>query len=413
MNVPVPLRRLLQTIRGAGGRGWVVGGSVRDHLLGQPPKDLDVEVHALPADQLEPLLGRFGPVSAVGRSFGVFKLRVGDEEYDISLPQPGRARTPQGEPVVIAGDPHLGIVEALRRRDLTINAIAYDPLADAFADPFDGRGDLERGTLRAVDDGTFADDPLRVLRVMQFAGRLGFTADPALAALCRRLPIGDLPGERLLTEFEKLLLKSPRPSVGLVAARAADIFPRLLPALAAADGPELAAALDRAASIRRQHQPPLALMLATLLHRCAPTDATAILDRLKVFKQGGHPLRQRVLRAVEDWPRLAAAGCDDRTLGWVAEGGEVALAARVAWAVTGANGPLAQLARAEALGIARKPVPPLLKGRDLGAAGIPPGPWMGRVLQRVRTAQLDGTIADKEHAIEVAIRLWREEGGAD
>ena len=122
MNLPEPLLALLQHISAAGGRGWLVGGSIRDHLLGSRPKDLDIEVHGLEAEALRRALSRLGPVKAVGRSFGVFKLRLGQDELDISLPQPGRSRTPQGQTVEIAGDPHMGITEALRRRDLTINA---------------------------------------------------------------------------------------------------------------------------------------------------------------------------------------------------------------------------------------------------------------------------------------------------
>ncbi|MEL6349690.1 MAG: hypothetical protein AAFV53_41685, partial [Myxococcota bacterium] len=236
MNLPEVIVTLCERVRDAGGQAWLVGGSVRDHLLGRSPKDLDVEVHRLAADALRPILRRLGHVKAVGRSFGVFKLRIRKREYDVSLPQPGRATTPQGEPIQIAGDPFLGIDEALRRRDLTINAIAYDPLSDDYADPYDGRGDLQRRVLRAVDPTTFTDDPLRVLRVMQFAGRFDFSVDPALVTLCRALPIADLPGERLLTEFEKLLLRSARPSVGVQAGVDLAIFSRLLPMLALPDG---------------------------------------------------------------------------------------------------------------------------------------------------------------------------------
>ncbi|MFT4975213.1 MAG: tRNA nucleotidyltransferase (CCA-adding enzyme) [Myxococcota bacterium] len=408
MNLPSKLIPLLATIREAGGRAWLVGGSVRDHLLGLTPKDLDIEVHHLSAEALEALLARQGRVNAVGRSFGVFKLRLGRDELDIGLPQSGRARTPQGEPIVVAGDPDMGIVEALRRRDLTINAIAYDPLNGEYADPFDGRADLKRQVLDAVDEQTFSEDPLRVLRVMQLAGRLGFTIAPRLARLCQTLPIAELPGERLLVEFEKLLLKSPLPSIGLRAAREADIFPRLLPALAEADGPALDSALDRAVAERRRQDPPLALMLAVLLHRCEPEGVVAILDRLKVFTLNRYPLRQRIVHATAQWPSLTTP-TSDRELCWMAESGELALTARVAWAATGDELPRALLLRAGALGIAHKPLPPLIRGRDLGEQGIPPGPWMGTLLRRVRTAQLDGTIQDKEDALAMSMRLWRDE----
>ena len=415
MNLPAPLQALLQHVSAAGGRGWLVGGSIRDHLLGKRPKDLDIEVHGLEAAALKRTLSALGPVKAVGRSFGVFKLRLGRDELDISLPQPGRSRTPQGQAVQIAGDPHMGITEALRRRDLTINAIAYDPLSNEYADPFDGRGDLSRRILRAVDEHTFADDPLRVLRVMQFAGRLGFAPTPALSALCRSLPIEDLPSERLLTEFEKLLLKSPRPSIGLAAAREADIFARLFPALDAVEPAALDAALDAAAAVRRQYQPPLALMLATLLHRCTSEDTEAILDRLKVFTMGGYPMRKRVGYAAAHWRELAQGPVTDVRLRWMAEDGEVELTARVAQAVTGRAETTDILHHAVTMGIARRRLPPLLKGRDLSAQGIPPGPWMGDILRRVRSAQLDGTICNKEQATRLSVRLWKEDtpqGGA-
>lgn len=415
MNLPTPLKALLQHISAAGGRGWLVGGSIRDHLLGSRPKDLDIEVHGLEAEALRHALSGLGPLKAVGRSFGVFKLRLGQDELDISLPQPGRSRTPQGQTVEIAGDPHMGITEALRRRDLTINAIAYDPLADAYADPFDGRGDLSRRVLRAVDEHTFADDPLRVLRVMQFAGRLGFSPTPELSALCRQLPIADLPGERLLTEFEKLLLKSPRPSTGLAAAREANIFARLFPALDAVEPAILDAALDAAAAARRQYTPSLALMLATLLHRCSPEDTEDILDRLKVFTMGGYPMRKRVCYAAAHWSELTQEPVSDARLRWMAEDGEVELTARVAVAAAGRAETTGILHRAVAMGISRRRKPALLKGRDLSAQGIPPGPWMGDILRRVRAAQLDGTIHNKEQAALLSVRLWKEHthrGGA-
>ena len=412
MNLPPILQTLAQRARSAGGRAWIVGGSVRDHLLGRSPKDLDVEVHGIDADALEDMLRALGRVKAVGRSFGVFKLTADRHEYDVSLPQPGRAATPQGEPIVIAGDPHLGMDEALRRRDLTINAIAYDPLTGDYADPFGGRADLAAGVLRAVDPTTFGDDPLRVLRVVQFAARFGFSVDPALVDLCRALPISDLPGERLCTEWEKLLLKGPRPSVGLQAARAMDVLPRILPTLAAADGPALDAALDRAAAQRREAPQPLALLWATFLHRCEPDSAAAVLDRLRIFTAGGYPLRSRVLHAVGAWPALLEEAVTDTALRWMAEDGEVDLVARVALAATGDARAEAVRRRAGGLGIATRPLPPLLQGRDLQDEGIPPGPWMGRILRGVRAEQLEGRLTDREAARLLAVQLWKRENNS-
>lgn len=414
MNLPTVIVTLCRRVRDAGGQAWLVGGSVRDHLLGKTPKDLDVEVHRIPADDLRGLLRRLGRVKAVGRSFGVFKLRAGDREYDVSLPQPGRATTPQGEPIHIEGDPFLGITEALRRRDLTINAIAYDPLSKTYADPFHGRDDLTHQRLRAVDPDTFVDDPLRVLRVMQFAGRFDFRVDPALVDLCQQLPIEDLPGERLLTEFEKLLLRSARPSVGLEAGVSVAIFSRLLPMLPLPDP----AALDRAAEMRSacgDAPRPLALMLTVLLHRCGTAAAEAVLDRLKVFTMAGYPLRKRVLHASQAWSQLApTATVRDVTLRQLAEDGELALIARAAWAITDGDTAQAALQRGLAMGIGHRPLPPLIKGRDLNPLGIPPGPHMGDLLRAVRAEQIAGRVQTAEDALTLVAALWaaRNDDGA-
>src|SRR5204863_8959806 len=118
---------------------------------------------------------------------------------------------------VVVGDPDMSIEEAARRRDFTINAISWDPLTGEYFDPFDGRGDLQRRVLRMVDADTFADDSLRVLRVVQFAARLEFDVDERTRELCRRIPLDDLPSERVWGEIEKLLFAG-RPSTGFALA---------------------------------------------------------------------------------------------------------------------------------------------------------------------------------------------------
>ncbi len=402
MEIPDPVRALCASIQRAGGEAWLVGGCVRDHLLGKPPKDLDIEVHQLPAPDLEAVLRRAGRVKTVGRSFGVFKLRLGKLELDIGLPQVGGQRAAEGE-IVVQGDPYISLPQSARRRDLTINAIAYDPLTDTYADPFDGRGDLAARRLRMVDPETFVEDPLRVLRVMQFAARFEFTVSADLAALCRATPIDNLPAERVWIELEKLLLKPERPSIGLTVAGQLDILSRLMPALAAVSDEGLGAALDAAAARRDAVTSPIALMLAVLLHRC-PQAAEAILDDLKVFTVAGYPVRARVLHTVSSWSRLHAP-ISDAALRWLAEDGEVSLIAQTAMAVGAAHARQA-LDRARLLGIEHRPMPALIKGRDLTSQGIPPGPQMGKILRQVRVAQLDGDIHDRADATALVQRLW-------
>ncbi|MBP1605928.1 MAG: cca, partial [Acidobacteria bacterium] len=143
-------------VREAGGRALIVGGWVRDRLLGHPSKDIDLEVYGLPAEPLRRVLELMGPVNTVGEAFTVFKVA----ELDVALPRRESKVARGHRGFEVTGDPFLSVDEATRRRDFTINAIAWDPLDDVYLDPFGGRSDLERRILRIVDPGTFGDDSL-------------------------------------------------------------------------------------------------------------------------------------------------------------------------------------------------------------------------------------------------------------
>src|SRR5215470_16283948 len=193
---------IAESIRTAGGRALVVGGWVRDRLLEVPSTNVDIEVFGVPADHLRTLLERFGRVEAVGASFQVYK--VGD--VDVSLPRRDSKAGRGHRGFAVSGDPSMSIEEAARRRDFTINAIAWDPLTGEYLDPYHGRVDLERRLLRVVDAETFGDDSLRVLRALQFAARFDLELDDTTRSLCRATPLDDLAAERIWGEIEKLLL---------------------------------------------------------------------------------------------------------------------------------------------------------------------------------------------------------------
>jgi tRNA nucleotidyltransferase (CCA-adding enzyme) len=223
---------LARGARDAGGRALVVGGWVRDRLLGRTSKDLDIEVFGVPADRLLVLLERLGRVDTVGESFTVYKL----ENIDVSLPRRD-SKTGRGHKgFTVEGDPKLSYREAARRRDFTINAISQDPLTNELIDPFNGRGDLDARVLRAVDPVTFVEDSLRVLRALQFAARFELTVDDETKALCRSLPLDDLPSERIWGEIEKLLLQAERPSIGFTLALELGVIDRLFPEMKALVG---------------------------------------------------------------------------------------------------------------------------------------------------------------------------------
>lgn len=220
---------LARHLRRRGGRALLVGGVVRDLLRGLPSKDFDLEVYGLPLDRLEAALSELGEVISVGRAFGVLKVKGLDADFSIPRRDSKTGRGHRG--FVVDLDPDLDFAQAARRRDLTVNSIAYDPLTGEILDPFEGRRDLERGVLRATDPSTFTEDSLRALRVAQFRARLEMEPDAELVALCAGLDLSDLPGERLFEEVKKLLLKARRPSLGfdfLESTRLLRFFPELL-----------------------------------------------------------------------------------------------------------------------------------------------------------------------------------------
>ena len=218
MKLPPPLLAALAALRSAGGRPRVVGGSVRDWLLGLEPKDFDIEVYGMDYETLGRALAPFGPTDLVGRSFGVIKVRLAGAEYDFSLPR-RESKTGAGHRgFAVAPDPALTEMEAAARRDFTINAIAYDPLEDRILDFHDGAGDLKKKVLRHTSPA-FTEDPLRVLRAFQLAARFELTLAPETAALCRTIrdTYPELPVERVWGEWDKWATKAAKPSFGLIA----------------------------------------------------------------------------------------------------------------------------------------------------------------------------------------------------
>jgi len=441
---------IARAVRAAGGRALLVGGRVRDELLGLPSKDLDLEVFGLPADVLRALLARFGRVEAVGEQFAVYKLGP----IDVSLPR-RESKTGRGHKgFTIEGDPHLSFEEAARRRDFTINAISRDPLTSEIVDPFGGRHDLERRILRAVDARTFADDSLRVLRALQFAARFELTVSDDTKALCRSLPLDDLPSERVWGEVEKLLLVARRPSIGFALALELGVIDRLWPELQALVGcpqepewhPEgdvwvhTLMVIDQARSRLEEltRGPAAAMMLGAVCHdlgkpattavidgrirspgheEAGVAPATSLLDRLNVHSLDGYDVRRAVLGLVAHHLKptafhKSATPVSDGAFRRLAQKVDLELLARFARAdCHGRTGMFDCSAmdwfvdRARALGVEHQPPAPLVLGRHLIPMGVEPGPRMGALLKQIYERQLDGEIATLEEGLTLAQRM--------
>lgn len=218
-TVPLPDRRvaevtgtLCRAVRDEGGVAHLVGGCVRDAALGRPITDVDIEVFGLPVERLEALLGTIVGFSLVGASFGVFKVH--GLPIDVSVPRRERKIGQGHRAFEIDANPDLDPAEAAARRDFTVNAIAWNPLTGDVVDPYDGLGDLDRGVLRHTSH-QFAEDPLRVLRGMQFVARFALRPDPATVRLCRTIEPEGLAAERLYDEWRKLLVQGVQIGAGL------------------------------------------------------------------------------------------------------------------------------------------------------------------------------------------------------
>jgi tRNA nucleotidyltransferase (CCA-adding enzyme) len=236
MTLPPPLLAALAALRSAGGRPRLVGGCVRDWLLGLEPKDFDIEVYGLDYEKMGRALAPFGPTDLVGRSFGVLKVRLAGAEYDFSLPR-RESKTGAGHRgFAVEPDPELTEAEAAARRDFTVNAIAYDPFDQRLLDFHGGADDLKKKILRHTGPA-FVEDPLRVLRAFQLAARFDFTLAPETAALSRSISAsyGELALERVWGEWAKWATKAAKPSRGLDVLKATGWL-RHFPEIAALDG---------------------------------------------------------------------------------------------------------------------------------------------------------------------------------
>lgn len=218
------LNLLLTTIKKAHGLGILVGGCVRDHLLGHGAADIDIEVYGIDADPLENLLAKHFSVMAVGKSFGIFKVIIDHEgikeTFDVALPRRENKSGQGHKGFVITTDPFMNFKDAAARRDFTINAMGLEPISQTILDPHQGRDHLAQKKLRHVSKA-FSEDPLRVFRAAQFCARFDLDLDESTILLCQQLEpeLKTLSLERIFGEMKKLLL-AKKPSRGLLVLQA-------------------------------------------------------------------------------------------------------------------------------------------------------------------------------------------------
>ena len=220
IRIPRGLKEAIALLNEIGGESRLVGGCVRDALLGNEPSDFDVEVYGLEIEAIVGALRKIGRTDLVGKSFAVIKLWTRGTEYDFTVPRTECKSGTGHRGFEVKANPKLEPEVALKRRDFTINALQYDPNKGVVIDYFGGWDDLKKGVLRHISKA-FSEDPLRALRAIQFAGRFGLLLDPSTAQLCRDMKreYSSLAIERVWGEWCKWSTKSILPSKGLIALR--------------------------------------------------------------------------------------------------------------------------------------------------------------------------------------------------
>ena len=378
--------KIAKQVKKVGGRALVVGGSVRDALLKQVEiKDFDLEIYGLDDKDLKRVLSRLGKVREFGRQFGVFNLR----DIDIALPRtdsrtkPGLGRKPK-----VISQPDLDFKQASKRRDLTINALAYDPLNGKILDAHGGLADLHRKVLRMVDPVSFGDDPLRVLRVMQFAGRFGFKIDPKTVKLCQGINLKHIANERIGEEWRKMMLKSFKPSLGLEAGRQLGIFKKLHPMLThlkPAEWKRIKQDVDRLAGSKD------VLMFTALAGRLKSKERRKFLTGINLPKA-----QIKAVDLLSDL-RTGFKASDDYARMVTYKLSKVDLSINDLIDVMDDPARNQLMVRVAKLNLVKRIPKPLLEGRDLIKLSVAPGKKMGELLKSAFKHQLKGEFDDAHH----------------
>jgi tRNA nucleotidyltransferase (CCA-adding enzyme) len=460
MELPDRVSGIANAIAESGGRAMLVGGCVRDELMGIEPKDWDLEVYGVRPEKLREILDTFGDVNVVGEAFTVYKI---GQHLDVSLPRRERKVGKGHRGFVVEGDPDMSFREACSRRDFTVNAILKDPLTGEIVDPFNGREDIERKVLRHVSSETFAEDSLRVLRAAQFAARLEFDIAPETIEICKSIDVTDLPKERIWGELEKLLLKANRPSIGLKwlydLRVVRQIFPELQSLVGVPQEPEwhpegdvdihtlMVADEARKLIDDLPYERQVTVMLAAIAHDFGKPPTTAFfegrwrshahdeagveptisfLDRLGIYTLNGFDVREQVIQLVkyhlkpgEFYKAESKAPVGDGAFRRLARKVEPDLLYRVAKADSlGRNpdwlppekrfGSEAQdwfIEKVRNLHVEKKAPDPILMGRHLIEMGLKPSPEFKRILDAVYELQLDGKVTTLDGALAEAKAL--------
>lgn len=307
--------KIAQLVADKGGRAYYVGGLVRDRLMGRPCSDIDIEVHGIEPKDLFELLKGVGEPLSFGSSFGIYSLK--GTNIDIAMPRKEHATGRGHRDFDVFVDPYLSLKDSATRRDFTMNAVMEDILTGELIDPFGGKEDIEKGIIRHVNDLSFAEDPLRVLRAAQFKARFGFSVADRTRRLCKLIDLSYLTKERVEGEMKKALLSSSRPSVFFEFLKDIDQldfwFKELEDCIGVEQDPlyhpegdvfvHTMEVIDRAAAVRDKTSDPYAFMLLALTHDFGKTVTTERINgRIHAYghETAGVPLAESFVKRISN-----------------------------------------------------------------------------------------------------------------
>ena len=450
MQLPKIIYTISKQLKEKNAKAVVVGGSVRDHFLELEIKDYDVEVYGLEKiEELEAILAQYGSVNLVGKSFGVLKFQYDGEEYDFSFPRTEQKTGAGHRGFDVFVDGEMSFKEASKRRDFTLNAMGYDVEEQKFLDPYAGLEDMKKGLLRHIDDETFVEDPLRVYRAVQFCARFEYSLSEESFELCRTMVeagmLEELANERIYIEFRKLLLKSPKPSVGFELMRELNMlryFPELKALIGVPQSPiwhpegdvwiHTMMCIDEMVKLLGDDEKKnLKYMFAVLCHDLGKATHTSIEEdgRIRAIgheEAGIEPTKSFLYRLTNEHDFIAsilplvehhlkpsqfyrgkAKDKAFRKLATKVNIEELVVVAKADFLGRTTEESLAgvyhagewMLERAKRLKVEKRPLSGLLQGRDLIALGLKPSPVFKEILEELYDLQLEGKIEMKEEAL--------------
>ena len=447
-QLPDIIASLCLQIQEAGGHAWLVGGCVRDLYLQHTTHDMDIEVYGLDKEAILKLARTFGHIEEVGKQFGVIKLWAKGTEIDLAMPRTEYKTTTGHKGFDVLPNPELAPERASLRRDFTINAMMFDPLNGEFLDFHGGQQDLQQQTLRHISPA-FAEDPLRVLRAMQFAARFDLTLAPETTQLCAQLlpEATSLSSSRVWHEWQKWA-HAPYPAKGLQALKDStwlSLYPELQALL---DCPQdsrwhpegdawvhtLQVCNQAAAIAAREHLDENTkehLLFAALCHDLGKPKTTFTDEnghiRSPNHSEAGFAPTQSFLKRIAAPKRIAEyvhplvhdhithlcgkpTARAIRRLAHRLEPANIELWEMLVEADASGRAPappcrpaLPWLEKAAELSLQQDKQAPLLTGKILIQQGIQPGKGMGEILRAAYEAQLDGLIESESTA-----KTWLE-----